>query len=65
MNEENFRLYVGSEITHYRTFEEAKDAAKSFMPGRSELRIEIMMDIDLDEADFWAYNYETNQWEPS
>ena len=65
MNEQNFRLYVGSEITHYRTIEEAKDAAKSFMPGRHELRIEILMDINLNEADFWAYNYETNLWEPS
>lgn len=65
MNEENFRLYVGSEISHYRTMEEAEEAAKSFMSERPELRIEILLDIELSEADFWAYNYKTNQWEPS
>jgi|GEM_PF-4391067 len=45
--------------------EEAKDAAKAFMPSKPVLRIEILIDIDLHEADFWAYNYDTNQWEPS
>jgi len=65
MNENNFRLYIGSQITHYRTMDEAKNAAKSFMSGKPELRIEILMDISLNEADFWAYNYEANMWEPS
>lgn len=65
MIKDNFRLYVGRETSHYRTMEEAKEAAKSFMPDRPELRIEILMDVDLDMADFWAYNYETSQWEPS
>ena len=66
MKEDNFRLYVDREIFHYRTMEEAKEAAKPLMSaGRPELRIEILMDIDLSQADFWAYNYETNQWEPS
>jgi len=65
MKEDNFRLYVGSEITHYRTMDEAKDAAKSFMSGKTELRIEVLMDVDRNEADYWAYNYEANMWEPS
>ena len=65
MNEENYRLYVGSEMTYYRTLEEAKDAARSFMPGKAELRIEILVEIGQNEADFWAYSYETNQWVPS
>ena len=65
MSEENFRLYVGSEITHYRTMEEAKEAATSFMSGKHELRIEMLINFDLNEADFLAYNYETKQWEPS
>ncbi|WP_152555831.1 hypothetical protein [Ferriphaselus sp. R-1] len=65
MNEENFRLYVDREISHYRTMEEAKEAAKLFMPKKAELRIEILMEIDISEADWWAYNYETKEWEPS
>jgi len=65
INEENFRLYVGNEISHYQTMEEAKEAAMSFTQNRPELRIEILMEIDLSDADWWAYNYETEQWEPS
>ena len=65
MNEENFRLYVGRGISHYRTMEEAKEAARSFMPEMPELRIEILKKIPLSETDWWAYNYETNEWEPS
>jgi len=65
MNEENFRLYVDRDVSHYPTMEEAMEVAKSFMADRPELRIEILMGIDWSDADFWAYNYETNQWEPS
>jgi len=56
---------VGREISHFRTMEEAKEAAKLFMHKKAELRIEIVMEIDINEADWWAYNYETKEWEPS
>lgn len=65
MNENNFRLYVDRDISHYRTMEKAKEAAKLFMPKKPELRIEILMEADPDEADWWAYNYETKEWVPS
>ena len=65
MNEENFRLYVGKEISHYRTIEETKEAAKVFMHEMPELRIEILMEIDPGKADWLAFNYETKEWEPS
>jgi len=65
MSENKFRLYVDSEISHYRTMEEAKEAAMSFIQNKPELRIEILLDIDLSEADWWAYNYEIKEWEPS
>lgn len=64
MNEE-FRLYVGCEISYYSTLEEAKKAATAFMPSRAELRIEVLVEIEPWEADFWAYNYDEDQWEPS
>lgn len=65
MNKDNFRLYSGSEMSHYGTMKEAKEAAKSFMPNKPELRIEIIMEMASGEADWWAYNYETKEWEPS
>lgn len=65
MNKEQFRLYVGSETSHYQTMEEAKEAAMPFIQSKPELRIEILKEIDLSEADWWAYNYETKEWEPS
>ncbi len=65
MDKENFRLYVGREISHYRAMEDAKEAAKLYMPKKAELRIEILIAIDLSEADYWAYNYETMEWQPS
>jgi hypothetical protein len=65
MKEDNFRLYVGRDISHYRTMEKAKEAAKLFMPKKPELRIEILMEVDLNEADWWAYNYITKEWVPS
>ncbi|WP_426994381.1 hypothetical protein [Methylomonas sp. CM2] len=42
--------------------EEAKEAAKLFMPKKAELRIEILMEINISEAGWWAYNYETKEW---
>jgi len=65
MNEDNYRLYAGKEIFYYSTFEDAKDAAKQFMPNKVGLRIEILVDLEPFEADFWAYEYENNQWTPS
>jgi hypothetical protein len=65
MTEDNYRLYVDKDISHYETFEAAKDAAKLFMPSRACLRIEILADVSEGEADFWAYEYEANQWVPS
>ena len=63
--EHNYRLYVGNEISHYETFSEAKVAAHSYQPDKVELRIEILIDLEPGEADFWAYEYESNQWAPS
>ena len=56
---------MGRDISHYRTMEEAKEVARSFMPETPELRIEILKGMPLNEADWWAYNYETKEWEPS
>ncbi|MCC5853884.1 MAG: hypothetical protein JJU30_13670 [Alkalimonas sp.] len=65
MNSEDFRLYVDSEVTYHATFKEAEEAAQPFMPRKAELRIEILAEIEPGEADFWAYNYDKQQWEPS
>lgn len=65
MNEENYRLYAGSERFYYSTFEDAKSAAKRFMPSKVELRIEILVELEEFDADFWAYEYENKQWVPS
>jgi len=65
MIEENYRLYVGKEISYYSTFKDAKDAAKHFMPDKAELRIEILVEVGPNETDFWAYEYENNQWASS
>ena len=45
--------------------DEAKKVAMSFLQNKPELRIEIMIDIKIGEADWWAYNYKTREWEPS
>ena len=65
MTEHNYRLYAGKEISHYETFDAAKESAKLFMPDKVSLWIEILIDIEPGEADFWAYEYEANQWAPS
>lgn len=65
MYSEDFRLYSDSKVTYHATFDEAKEAAQPLMPRKIELRIEILADIGPGEADFWAYNYDKEQWEPS
>ena len=65
MNEINYRLYAGKEIFSHPTFEEAKEAAKSFMPNELPLRIEVLPEGGPLEADWWAYEYENKQWKPS
>ncbi len=65
MIEENYRLYAGKEVFYYSTFEDAKEAAKKFMPKKIGLRIEILTELEPFEADFWAYEYEISQWTPS
>ena len=65
MNEENYRLYAGKEIFYFSTFEDAQSVAKEFMVSKVELRIEILVELEPFEADFWAYEYENNQWAPS
>ncbi len=65
MIEDNYRLYAGKEIFYYSTFEDAKEAAKLFMPNKVELRIEILAELEPFAADFWAYEYESHKWAPS
>ncbi|WP_444958744.1 hypothetical protein [Microbulbifer sp. ZKSA002] len=65
MSDQNYRLYAGKNISHYDSFEAAKEAAKKHMIEKAELRIEILTDLSPDKADFWAYEYDTKQWVPS
>ncbi len=62
---EGFRLYADSMTSYHATFDGAKEAARPFMASKGELRIEILFDINPGEADFWAFNYDNGQWEPS
>ena len=63
MNPGNYRLYVDAKQFYCSSFEEAKEAAKEHLSGRPELRIEILQETE--GADFWAYEYENNEWVPS
>ena len=65
MTQENFRLYADKEIFCYMTLEEAKVAAEYFIPNKTSLRIEILVELAPSENDWWAYEYENNQWVPS
>ena len=65
MVDDNYKLYAGKNISYYSTFEEAKDAAKCFMPDNVGLRIEILLEVGQHEADWWAFEYKNNQWESS
>lgn len=65
MNEENYKLYAGTDTSFYANFEEAKDAAKEFMADKVSLRIEVLIELSTNQADWWAYEYENNQWAPS
>ncbi len=60
---ENYRLYVGVELSYFETFEAAKEAAKKFMSTKPELRIELL--TGPNATDFWAYEYGEEQWVPS
>ncbi|BBM03806.1 hypothetical protein [Microbulbifer sp. GL-2] len=65
MIEDCYRLYAGEIITNHSTFEDAKEAAKKYMPAESYLRIEILKEMGAHKADWWAYEYESNKWVPS
>ena len=65
MNDGNYKLYAGKYVFFFSSMEEAKDAAKEFIPKGVYLRIEILAGIPLEEADWWAYEYENNRWAPS
>lgn len=65
MNENNYKLYAGEEISYYPTFEKAKEAGKEYMIEGVYLRIEILEEIGDGEADWWAYEYENGRWAPS
>ncbi len=65
MSVEHYRLYAGKEIFNYATLEAAKESAKLFMPNKISLRIEVLIEIDENQADFLAYEYESKQWAPS
>ena len=63
MEEENYRLYIGTKQLYFSTFDEAKLEANKYMKEKPELRIEIL--VETNGADFWAYEYENKQWVPS
>lgn len=65
MTEDAYKLYAGKEVFFYSSMEEAKEAARAFMSQRVYLRIEVLADIPLGEADWWAYEYDNNKWVPS
>ncbi|WP_220718576.1 hypothetical protein [Agarivorans litoreus] len=65
MSQNNYRLYVDGDFTHYDTFENAQEAAKKHMLQKPELRIEILKELPQGSADFWAFEYSTNKWVPS
>ena len=65
MNTDGFRLYAGENVSSYATFEMAKEAAKKYMPSEQYLRIELISDVAPGDADWWAYEYEKNEWVPS
>jgi hypothetical protein len=61
----SYKLYYGEKCSYHKSFEAAKEEAKRYMPNNTELRIEIMCDIEPGMADYWAYEYEINKWVPS
>lgn len=65
MSESDYKLYAGNEQLFFSSFEEAQEAAKGYMASKAGLRIEILIDIPVGAADFWAYEYEAGQWVPS
>lgn len=65
MSDKNYRLYAGTQVSYYVTFDDAKQAAEAYIPHENYLRIEILIDIKPGEADWWAYEYDTKQWAPS
>jgi hypothetical protein len=65
MSTDGFRLYAGQNISSHATFELAKEAAHKYMPNENYLRIEILVEIAPGDADWWAYEYDKNEWVPS
>ncbi|VVT24312.1 conserved hypothetical protein [Marinobacter salarius] len=63
MSNEVFKLYAGEEITIHSSLDAAKKAAKKYMPTEKYLRIEEV-DGELG-GDWWAYEYDIDQWAPS
>jgi len=63
MEEENYRLYINAEQLNFESFDKAKEEAKMHLSDKPELRIEIL--LETEDADFWAYEYEKDQWVPS
>lgn len=62
---ESYKLYAGEGISYYETFEEADAVAREYMPKKVALRIEVLKELQTDEADWWAYEYEKDEWFPS
>lgn len=60
-----YKLYVGPEMLYFESMEQAQSEAKKHIEKEDYLRIEILEDLTLREADWWAYNKTTSQWEPS
>ena len=54
------RLYLNAAQYLFSIVEEAKEAAKKFMPEKAALRIEYL--YQTKEHDFWAYEYDNKVW---
>ncbi len=65
MNGYRFKLYVGTEELYFESMAQAQDEAAKHIEREDYLRIVILADLPLGEADWWAYNKITCQWEPS
>ena len=60
-----YKLYVGPEELYFESMEQAQSETKKHIEKEDYLRIEVLVDLPLRGADWWAYNKTTNQWEPS
>lgn len=59
----NYRLYIDSEYFVFDSLEKAKARAQEYFKEKAELRIEYL--FETEDADFWAYDYESKEWVPS